>query len=287
MPYKLLVCFKICFGMKQRPIVVQIGQQQDQSPDWNTVTRVAHAPLNHAAYMAHKAALRLPGAHLKDGRRFPRPSPRETIEQNENRRQDWDQFVGEQGAVIGLPREYWMEPTEERMDSLSSLGDGNCHWYGTAQALSQDWRTFARIKADIRQFYIYVLSTPGHPRYRMYVHMELQSKDRRKGEDWGRLSLARCLHVNHFHASHPQHRPYYYLPPNQVIADYYDIELIELGHYGDYKPLGDPNIQNPNDDRWRPRARGRKGVFQIFQFHTQTGFDVYHIEPGLPIAEPP
>jgi hypothetical protein len=98
----------------------------------------------------------------------------------------------------------------------------------------------------------------------------------------------RSLHVNHEDTSFPQHRPKFGLGLNQVIANYYDIELIEFGNPALYQPepaAPDPHAEDdpfPKD----PHPRGLRGKKQYFLYDNRPGTLCY-IEPGFDVGSPP
>ena len=104
-----------------------------------------------------------------------------------------------------------------------------------------------------------VLSNHLHPRYRTYVEIEINS--RRASAMYGTTSVNRCLHENssikgawHF-GGPPCFRPSHHLGINQVIADYYDIELIEIENPIAWLPAPVP-LPAPLVPQEVPRARG-------------------------------
>jgi hypothetical protein len=102
------------------------------------------------------------------------------------------------------------------------------------------------------------------------------------------LTLARCLHVNYEDASFPQHRPKFDIGLNQVIADYYDIELIEFGDPAHYLPMPEAPDHHAGQDPSPkdPRARGLRGNQRFFLYDSRLG-TLYHVEPGFDVDSPP
>jgi hypothetical protein len=257
-----------------RVILVDEFDRRIEATPW-AILQAHHGPMDEQAFAAHIMAL--PPVPPNPHRSLNGPSRRELVEEDRERQDCWD----DEESVVrwnendpDAPRgnrqnKPWHErvlPNRVLLEVLPTLGDGQCFWYSIAQAMWGDWKRYALIKANIQKFFMYVLTTPTHPRYRMYCHLQAESIERSK--TWGETSLARCLHVNAYQGSWPQHRPPYNLGLNQLIADYFDIEYIEFAQPGrDAKYNPDiPGLHGSNSRRWHPRARGRDGAPQVFQF---------------------
>jgi hypothetical protein len=89
------------------------------------------------------------------------------------------------------------------------------------------------VKANIRHYFMNVLANPAHPRYRTYYW--LQRGSRIRTNDIGQRHIVRTLHTN----SGPRRasdRPTVRWGLNQVVADYYNVEVVEFSDPADRWP---------------------------------------------------
>ena len=133
------------------------------------------------------------------------------------------------------------------------------------ESLYGDWSRYPEVKANIKHFFMGVLAAgSGHPRYRTYCWLQHSSYATTLTYGVNGISIARCLHTHGLNNGRQSDRPWLGWGLNQIVADYYNVEVVEFSDPAHWQPADPLYAGVPVGTQLRHKARGSRNRKQIF-----------------------